>query len=185
MVSLLEQVIIRAKQQEVKEAILYQLRNIFDYQDNHQVFIESKNFVDGSGTPIANSAYLRVRKDLTSRYQDPATGTTVTVPGIIMSADKHIVRTEGVVVEALLGQGEALDDYSQGLQRAGVEAKEIENKRAQALLQKEDTARQIVEQGNAGKARIYEQVYPCCPAEGNSSILVKLRDETNGRSNEE
>ena len=45
-------------------------------------------------------------------------GVKITVPGVILNVDKHVLRTDSVVADALLGQGEALDCFNAHVQEA-------------------------------------------------------------------
>lgn len=67
-------------------------------------------------------------------------GLSIHLPGPVLSAQKHTLRTDSVVCDALLGQGEALDCYNMKLQDAdGVKAY-LENLE---LVQKINTLEQI------------------------------------------
>jgi hypothetical protein len=70
------------------------------------------------------------------------------------------MRTDGVIVEALLGQAEALDNYSKGLQEEAVEAKQIANRLAVAQLEREKLAQKIVKEKDTEAAEIFSQVFP-------------------------
>src|SRR5699024_5756189 len=54
-----------------------------------------------------------------------------TVNGIILDVTDRIMRTPSLVVDALLGQGEALDCYNQELQLEAVNSAKLENQRAE------------------------------------------------------
>ena len=124
---LIDEVVVNnaARRQEVKDAIIAELESIFDYQDNIHSIIEERVLTDASGTPLGDK-YMRVRRNVVSQYQDPTTGFQVEVPGIIQSVNTSVLRTEGVIVEALLGQGEALDEYAKDLQALEVRRREAE-----------------------------------------------------------
>jgi hypothetical protein len=112
---------------------------------------------------IANNnqdKYLRVKKNLTSTYQHPVTQTTKVVPGIILSAMSNVLRTEGIIVEALLGEGDALDTYSHGLQDETVKAKILSNALLETEVKKNEMAMQIVKEKNSDAAKVFEQVFP-------------------------
>ncbi len=97
---LLEEVIAPDHQETVKNTILAQLQPILDYKDDpHADFINQQQLA-------AEDSYWRVNKDKKSKYDD------FTVPGVILTATKNVLRTDGIIVEALLGQGDALDTYS-------------------------------------------------------------------------
>jgi hypothetical protein len=153
--TLLEEVLVDdAKRVEVKKSIIDQLQNIVDYKDAVHNFIEEKSF---SGT----DKYWRIKKNYpNSVYEDSATGTKIEVPGIILSANKHTLRTEGVIVEALLGQGDALDSYSHSLQDEAIRSKELANSLLQNKVQKQQLAIKLVSDGNTSGADIFSKIFP-------------------------
>jgi hypothetical protein len=159
--SLLDEVIVATQKSNYKAAIETQLRNIFDHEGKLISLVEQADLKDAGGNSLGT--YLRVRPKQVSKFTDPVTGTEVVVPGIIIAADKVIMRTEGVIAEALLGQGEALDDYSSGLQDATLLARQLENQRNESEIKKSQLAQSIIEQKDEDAAKIYETVYPCCP----------------------
>lgn len=70
---------------------------------------------------------------------------SLTVPGVIIAADRHVMRTDGVVVDAFLGQGDCLDAYSHGLQDQAVRERQLDNDRLESeikTLRQESAARQ-------------------------------------------
>ncbi|WP_433227532.1 hypothetical protein [Actinomadura formosensis] len=150
---LLEKYVKPAKHKELTDMIIEQLSTVLDHRDEvvNPPFIEKKSL-------SATDFYWRVRKDMTSTYQDE-TGNKFTVPGVIVAANKIVMRTEGVIVDALLGQGNALDDYSKGLQEAAVKQRELANAAAQARLDQEALAREIVKNKDNDKAKIFRQVF--------------------------
>jgi hypothetical protein len=84
------------------------------------------------------------------------------------------MRTEGIIVEALLGQGEGLDTYSKGLQEQAVRAKTIENDRQDAAVQREKLAQSVIAEEATTKADLFAKVFPlppvcCCSPETPSS----------------
>jgi hypothetical protein len=72
---------------------------------------------------VTGAAYLRVVRNLHTVFKDPYSPFQVQVPGIVLAYDHIVQRTDGVFVEAILGQGDALDPYSHGLQDAAIAAK--------------------------------------------------------------
>lgn len=119
-------------------------------------FIETAQSVDGDGQPLA--PYLRVNRRYTQTWRNEATGFEATVRGVIISADINVMRTEGVIVEALLGQANALDPYSDNLQKVAIREKELANARVQAALD-------VLAAGDAAKADMYAALFPQPPAQ--------------------
>lgn len=133
---------------EVRDTIRGILDNVFDYQDTSQSLIEEVTLGQGPAT------YLRVRPELVTRVGD-----RVTVPGIVLSAETNVLRTDGLVVEALVGQGNALDDYSEGLQEEQVRARHLANALQAALVHREQLALELFTAGNAAGAALYAEAY--------------------------
>lgn len=165
--ALLSEIIIADKRNEVRNSIIHQLLNIFDYQDRHHRFIEDKPFKDASGNDIPLTNYLRVKKEYVSTYNDPAGGTSISVPGIILAANRHVLRTEGLIVEALLGQGEALDPYSRGLQTETVREKDLRNELLEREVKLKQMALDILESRDEFAAKLYRLIHAPYVAEEN------------------
>jgi hypothetical protein len=113
-------------------------------------FVVLRKYVEqGGGT----SQFHAVNRDKTSEFEG------ISVPGLIMSVRKHVLRTDGLVVEAMQGLSPALDDFSHDLQvEKGVEkqhdnrARELENVQMELALE-------ILRDGDAGRARLYQQMF--------------------------
>lgn len=148
-----------AKVAEVKAAIVTQLENVFDYQGERQSIIE-ENVLSDVGR------YLRVRRGLRSSYRAPASAVEIPVEGIILAAQKSVMRTEGVIVEALLGEGVALDDYARQLQELEVAARAADVEKRTALAQRETAATKAVVDGDAARTSLLAELRkaekPCC-----------------------
>lgn len=157
---LLEMTVVEDKRQEVRNTIIYQLMNIFDYQDYRHAFVEEAVLRDETGEASPATNYLRVKKDYYSEYFDESTGTKIKVPGIILAANQHVLRTEGIVVDAVLGQGEALDEYSSKLQLQSVREKELKNDLLQTEVRMRELALQILETGDSAAAALYAMLNP-------------------------
>ena len=180
--NLLKQVIVAEKRSEVKNAILRQLMNVFDYQDQRHSFVEEKVFLDEKGQEISNFRYLRAKKDYVSTYRDRATDTEIQVSGIILAANKYVLRTEGVMVEALLGQGNGLDDYSNGLQDQTVQAKALSNAQLQAEIDRQQLAMQIIASKDQEAAKLYDLMYrPAQPSAQPKPEQPKAQENGNGQ----
>jgi|WetSurMetagenome_2_1015567.scaffolds.fasta_scaffold00017_60 hypothetical protein len=145
--TLLQTVISDAKRVEVRQAILNQIRTITDYLDERHDIIEEVKLSEGD-------SYLRIKKNLTHSYRDTITGIAITVPGIIMRADKNILRTEGVIVEALLGQGVALDEYATQLQSLEVKKREAEVARLSTLAAQDDLICRVTKDNDKDRAQV-------------------------------
>jgi hypothetical protein len=171
--SLLDEFVKKPRHNEVRNAIINQLDSIFDYKGNEVTdFIEEVTPRDSDEDLIPDRKYWRVNTEKESIYKDE-TGNKITVPGIIISSNKYVMRTDGVIVEALLGQGDALDAYSHGLQDEAVRSKQLSNN-------KDGVAIEIVKDKDAEAAKIFEQVFPCCKPPIFSLWPPKDNDKENG-----
>ena len=128
----------REKKNEVKVKILRELYYIFDHEGTAVQFLEKVTNFDipddapeelGFEGPIE---YWRVKKPLATEIKDLPDG--VKIPGIVIDVNKITMRTEGVIMDAFLGLGEGLDNYSKGLQDEAVRERALENDRQQKAL---------------------------------------------------
>lgn len=76
--------------------------------------------------------YFTKKRDLIDTYED------FSVEGVILNVDRFTLRTPAVIVDALLGQGEALDCYGQKLQDETVRKVRAENAKLEKELSKMD-----------------------------------------------
>ncbi len=115
---------------EVRKAIMIHFCNVANYQGTVMPFAEkvTETFTDCvDATGIPSIEYWRKRKDLVDTYTSG--GLLISVPGIITSVQSYILKTDSVIVDALLGQGEALDCYNMRLQEEASRAAELRNTR--------------------------------------------------------
>lgn len=123
---LLEEVLVDEKAMtEVRNQIYRALCNIKDYQQQTVGFIEKvqeelKNCIDTKDRTEVIT-YIRKKVGLSQ------TAEGFTVPGIIMNVKKRTLRTDSVVADTLLGQGQALDCYNQRVQSESVKSAELRN----------------------------------------------------------
>jgi hypothetical protein len=119
-----------AHRDEVRKAIMLHFCNVANYQGTIMPFAEKvtevfQDCVDATTVPAI--IYWRKRRALSDSYTSG--GLNITVPGIITSVQRHILRTDSVIVDALLGQGEALDCYNMRLQEEAARAALLRNDR--------------------------------------------------------
>ncbi|MEV6599951.1 hypothetical protein AB0M36_24300 [Actinoplanes sp. NPDC051346] len=157
---LLRTVLKEEHREEVRRTIVEILANVFDYQDEPHRMVEERTLVDASGAPLPNGSYLRVPRNKISTYVDPATGSQFVVPGVILAAAKTVTRFDGLMCEALLGTGEALDSYSAGLQEEALEARRLDNERQRVALARDQLAVDVVTRTDAAAAAVFTDVYP-------------------------
>lgn len=165
--TLLQDVILPAKQAEVREAIVAEISNIMDYQgkvpapldmDNKdakpRTFVEKVNRFDNAGKVV--SSYWRFARDLYSTYADATTSAINGIQGIILAATKNTMRTDGVMVETIIGGGDALDTYSHSLQDEKVRSVLIDNDARQLAID-------LVKIGDAKKTKAYVDLLKPAP----------------------
>ena len=95
---------------KVLEQVYTQLCSIIDFEGKMQALIEKATHKLGnciqSGNRQENIEYVRIKSGLKQTYRGK------TVNGIILDVTHRVIRTPSLVVDALLGQGEALDCYN-------------------------------------------------------------------------
>ena len=151
---LLEDVIVEDQRNHVRQLIEGELSNIFDYQGELQSMVEHVELPQSDD----GRTYLRVDPDLRKTYRDE-TGNEFTVPGVILSAEKNVMRTEGIAVEALLGGGEALDDYAQDLQSAEAHGRLLENEERSTNIDRERLAQSLVSDGDEAAVDRFNRLF--------------------------
>jgi hypothetical protein len=155
---LLDTYILPGNRQAVLDAITGELQNITDYTGTVRAdFVEN---VTLTGANNATMTYLRVNPKASSAYGTGVAGPVINVPGVILSADTHVMRTDGVVVDTFLGLGNGLDAYSQGLQEEEVRSRRIDNDRRQAEIDRLQLAISLVNSGNAAGVDLYQRAFP-------------------------
>jgi hypothetical protein len=158
---LLNTYIVRERHDAVHDAITAELQAITDYRGQTRTdFVQPRTL---TGDDQQSITYLRVNPDAVSVYRPGPDAAPINVPGVIMAAESHVMRTDGVVVDTFLGLGNALDDYSTGLQTETVRAEQIENGRRQAELDRLQLAMQLIRDKNTDAVKLYQQIFPTNP----------------------
>lgn len=146
--SLLDEFVKPAHHPSVSQAVKNSLETILDFQGNTvDDFIEERSLPD-------SDPFLRVNTNLISEYVDPIGGKSFRVPGIIISALRNVMRTEGVIVEALLGEAVALDDYAKRLQELEVERRVQEVADLKTRIERIQLGNELTSSGETDKAAI-------------------------------
>ena len=142
--------------EKAQDALEESLRSVADANGNLLSLVEEVvPLRDGVPQPLER--YLRVNPRLHTKWQPRGdTGPTFEVPGIILSQNQIIMRTDGVLVDSILGEGDALDEYSHGLQDATVGER-------QAAVSRELLAQEIVRNKDADMAALFVQLFPPPP----------------------
>ncbi len=166
--SLLDEVVKENHRSTVRTAVTDSLQTILDHEGtSHTDFIVDRQ-VDPQFPP-----YKRVNKEKISEYVDPITSSNFKLPGIIMAVTKNVMRTEGVIVEAILGEGSALDQYASCLQDVEVERRQIENIYEKAKAERSEILNQIVKDNDSERSKLFAKL--TCPCQTNKP-QTKLED---------
>jgi len=144
--------------QEVKNKIIEELQTIIDFENKPRQFVTQEFLKNEEGGEIAGTDYLRVKENLISIYKD-VTGNEITVEGVIMSAQKNTLRTDGIIVEALLGSANALDEYSTSLQLEAIKEKELKNEILRKELEKASLFLKIIQDKDSQKSTLIREIF--------------------------
>lgn len=139
----------------VRAGLIAQLQAVKDYRGEPRPdFVQVvQDAADNTAT-----AYARVNPDFSSAHISPD-GRTLQVPGVIVGAEEHVLRTDGVVVETFLGEGNGLDAYSAGLQEQAVRAKSAANQLQELEAERLRLALQIVTDNDAQRMDLYQRMF--------------------------
>lgn len=146
---------------EVMTNLLRQVSHVYNYEHKPVQFIECKEIempqikceCSDVTIPKETHCFWRKKEGLEDKYED------IKVPGVILSVNEYVMRTPSVIVDALLGQGEALDCYNINLQQQNVLSQEINNERMKQAIKIIDGFSTPEDQ-----AKNYKLVFgDCCP----------------------
>ena len=140
----------------IKADVLFALKNIYDYENKVQNLLQAppRKFTERDGTTRTIETIDRTKQSV---YEPE--GRNITVDGVIMSARTVVLRTDAVIVEALLGQANALDDYSIGLQVERVREKQLANDAAALSLDERGARLSIVATKDKAAAEVWAAVF--------------------------
>lgn len=150
---------LEANRKKVKDFILRQLDCVIDYQGVPRSVYETRSIKVSQDPKDPGGSYYRIKRDLSS-YTDAGTGSTFRVPGTIVSIDRNVLRTDGLIVETLLGQASGLDGYSTALQLQAIEAKTAANNAVQNQVALEQAKQNIVSQKLDTAAQAFVTMFP-------------------------
>lgn len=163
--SLLEYCVIDAAQRtKIKKDIEYALENVMDYKNTPRNFLTVREYKEpGTGTQKTVTKVKVVNRNLKSVY-DPG-GRNIEVDGIILSERKVVLRTDGVIVESLVGAATALDTYSQDLQNEKVKQQVLTTKLMELDAQEREARLAILTGKDAAAADIYAKLFAAAEPE--------------------
>lgn len=149
--------------EHVTKILLRQVYHIFNHNQQPVQFLECIEL--NSPTGRCNCSNLDIaeesqcfwvkKRDVEDSYDN------ITVPGVIMNVSEHVLRTPSVIVDALLGQGEALDCYNSNLQQQNIITQQLKNEQQRQAIAIIDGFSSAEE-----KAQNYKLVFgECCKEE--------------------
>ncbi len=153
---LLEDVINEEDRLRVKKSILKKYHKVMNHKGDMVDFLELKTveYDDYFEEGLTESYWTRTQKKDSYGEEESA----IEVPGVILQVQTNILRTPSLVVDALLGQGQALDCFNIKAQDAIAVGESLKNLE---LLQKIEIMEGI--SGTEQKAELYKKVFgECC-----------------------
>ncbi|MGK7898800.1 MAG: hypothetical protein AB4372_35595 [Xenococcus sp. (in: cyanobacteria)] len=156
----------------VKDLLWREMSAVFDYQGNAKQFLEEANHPAGG-------KYWRVK-----RRSDPDAahpfypGGKIPVEGIVLERTRHSVRTDGIIIDALLGHGVSLDNYALGTQQEVLIEKQLENKKTELALE-------LINSGDTKKIEAFKSLFVCCGKELIEKIIDQLNSSEDRNTKEE
>lgn len=172
---LLDELVKTESRKLVRDAIWQQLTSVFDWNGVHAPLVEAVKIKAGANgqeltqSVVANpdqASFWRFKRQ--SATLDPLQdGAAVTVPGVVIGVTRSTLPTDGIVVDALLGQGNALDAYSMGLQMEAVVEKQTANARAAIEIEVMRAKLDAIANGDSARAALIAQLFPAPVAETN------------------
>lgn len=164
----LEEMVKEADRDSMRLAIHDALYYTFDWKGEHRPMLEERELKPGENVkpPIITDpqkpspyTYWKYCHNMTplNRNKD---GVEASIPGVVIGVTDSTLPTDGVIVEALLGQGNALDAYSLGLQMEAVREKLVTNDHSQTNIDLAKEKLKAVENKDTVKADILAQLFP-------------------------
>lgn len=135
----------------VRDAILEQVRSV---RDHSGAVVDPLDEVEIS----PDDTFVQFHTGLVSSHIDPATGREFEIPGVLLKVDRQVMRTEGVIVEAILGEGAALDAYARELQLLEVSRRADEARLVAERAERERLINQAVADNDADRITLLAQI---------------------------
>jgi hypothetical protein len=127
--SLLDAVINEADQYVVKQQLLKHYCSIQNWRNDEIPFVEKVVRQIGEcildAGPAELETYYRKRRDCKDTYVYG--GRNFTVDGPILAAERHVLHTDAVITDCILGNGEALDCFNQKAEDAATISESLKN----------------------------------------------------------
>ncbi|MFT4063074.1 MAG: hypothetical protein QM642_12045 [Edaphocola sp.] len=144
--------------EQVRQTILKHYCTVFNYKDEPIPFVEQVTYNIGECVGLSEvETFWRIRKNITDTWQADEGGLEIKVKGPILNVSTHTLKTSSTVVDAFLGQGEALDCFNMKAQDAVAIGEQLKNMEA---LQQMETIQGIDDPEK--RAELYKKVYGSC-----------------------
>lgn len=164
---LLEDTVNPDRIEEVRRTILKRYCTVFNYKDEAIPFVEKVTYNMGECVGLnEEETFWRIRKDIVDTWQADEGGLVLKVKGPILNVNTHTLKTSSAVVDAVLGQGEALDCFNMKAQDAVAIGEQLQNMSSLqqlAIIQAIDDPAQ--------RAELYKKVYGSCCENPQTQII--------------
>lgn len=149
----------------LRQAILDEVSTVIDVDGVARTITETVALEDAGGDVLGEYVRLKPPKDLKSVYKVASTGTEIVVDGVVLADMYNVLRTDGIITEALLGRGVGLDPYSQALQQQTVRELQLKNDALEQQVARERAAQALVAAKDKAAVALLAQLYPPPPVE--------------------
>lgn len=147
MYQLLKKHMTSSKIEDAAKTIIDELQTIVDYQGSVKSLIEFVDIKDHS-----HGGYWRVKTPQGGVNPFYEKENVPPVDGIVTKVVNNVVKTDSVIIDALLGHGVALDQYSLASQQEALREKQNENKKLELALT-------IIENNEPEKAKLFRELF--------------------------
>ena len=152
--------------QIVKAKILQEYTHVLDYQNTEKVFIEEKSNGNGS-TYLRVIPPLEINGNISGKQEYHMREAKADQPadirfidGVILGNKVITMRTDGVIVESLLGKANALDDYSLQTREETVRYQALTNEKLRSEINKTNIGLKMIEAlVKSGKVELASTLY--------------------------
>lgn len=172
---LLADVLVSEHIAEVKETILRKYRYVLNHKHQFVEFLHKMPDAEA----IANIPNATDVEEIGEYYicnpkeePCPIGGTDIPIPGVILQVQTHILQTDSVIADAMLGQGEALDCFNMRAQDAvaiGENLKNLEQMQKIEIIESLDEPH--------AKAELYKSVFPHCNDNPQTQIISNTTNQ--------
>jgi len=125
--------------EKVVNRLYRKLQFVTDYNENIREVLTKKTldfstmgtitFPHDPDVEDAPTSYIAFDKNIKSVLsRSVKDGFKIEVPGVILAYDTNVLRTEGIVAEAILGKGDALDTYGKALQEEDIKKQNVDSR---------------------------------------------------------